>query len=63
MANRADFDRNKARQLIEKIAEDHGPIPAEMWSRLPPELLDYFQERWRVKESQLTTSISTYAIV
>jgi hypothetical protein len=61
MAARTDFDRNQARQLVEKIAEDHGHIPADMWSKLPPELRDYFQERWRAKDNQLAASIFTYA--
>jgi hypothetical protein len=35
MAASANFDRNQARELVEKIAEDHGHIPADMWSTLP----------------------------
>jgi hypothetical protein len=62
MAARTNFDRNQARQLVEKIAEDHGYIPADMWRTVPPEVRGYFQERWRAKDNQLAASIFTYAI-
>jgi hypothetical protein len=62
MAASANFDRNQARELVEKIAEDHGHIPADMWSTLPPKVRNYFEQRWRAKDSQLAASIFTYAI-
>jgi len=62
MATRANFDRNQARQLVEKIADDHGHISEEWWGKLDPETRKFFQGQWHKRNNHLTGPTVVYAI-
>ena len=60
MAARVHLDRGQARQLVEKIAEEHGHVPDHMWAKVPEDMRLYLQERWRAKDDKLAASVLTY---
>jgi hypothetical protein len=59
MANRPDLGREKARELVEKIAQSHGYIPAEILAEMSPEVRLVVQEALRNKDDMIASSIFT----
>jgi hypothetical protein len=59
MANDTGLDRNKARELVEKIAHGHGYIPPEILAVMAPQVRLVVEEALRKKDDMIASSVFT----